>query len=113
MRWFVVSRRIHDGLRCAPMAVGTADVTRPSALLRVVLVVHGIITLAGASVLTIFPTAIPLTVGISLQPDDYLIVYLVAAAELAVAVLVAAWRADGSGQRRRRRPPAAENSTLS
>ena len=153
------------------MAVGTADVTRPSALLRVVLVVHGIITLAGASVLTIFPTAIPLTVGISLQPDDYLIVYLVAAAELAAAVLsfgatrltdraamglvvltlavlhgasgllnvlymaqtgystvlvgntcarvvavvvlVAAWRADGSGHRRRRRPPAAENSTLS
>ncbi len=66
---------------------GITDMTRPSTLLRVVLVVHGIITLAGALVMTIFPTAIPLAVGISLQPNDYLIVYLVAAAELAAAVL--------------------------
>lgn len=87
MHWFVVSRLIHDDLRSAPMAVGTTDVTRPSALLRVVLVVHGIITLAGALVMIIVPTAIPLAVGISLQPNDYLIVYLVAAAELAAAVL--------------------------
>jgi hypothetical protein len=61
--------------------------TRPAPLLRVVLLVHGAITLAGAAVLTVFPTAIPAAVGIDLQPKDYLVVYLVGAAELAVAVL--------------------------
>jgi hypothetical protein len=55
--------------------------------LRVVFVVHGLITLAGAVVLTAFPTAIPSAVGITLERDDYLLVYLVAAAELAIAVL--------------------------
>ena len=49
--------------------------------------VHGLITLAGAVVLTMFPTAIPSVVGIKLERADYLLVYLVAAAELAVAVL--------------------------
>jgi len=55
--------------------------------LRVVLFVHGLITLAGAIVLTAFPTAIPSAVGITLARPDYLLVYLVAGAELAVAVL--------------------------
>lgn len=55
--------------------------------LRIVLVVHGLITLAGAVVLTAFPTAIPATVGIALEPADYLLVYLTAAAELSAAVL--------------------------
>src|SRR5918998_4636995 len=55
--------------------------------LRAVLVVHGLITLAGAVVLTVFPTAIPSTVGITLERPDYLLAYLVAAAEFAVAVL--------------------------
>ena len=55
--------------------------------LRVVLLVHGLITLAGFVVLTAVPTAIPSMVGITLQPSEYLLVYLVAAAELAVAVL--------------------------
>ena len=55
--------------------------------LRAVFVVHGLITLAGAVVLTVFPTAIPSAVGITLERTDYLLVYLVAAAELAVAVL--------------------------
>ena len=55
--------------------------------LRAVFVVHGLITLAGAVVLTVFPTAIPSAVGITLERQDYLLVYLVAAAELAVAVL--------------------------
>jgi hypothetical protein len=58
-----------------------------STFLRVVLVVHGAITLAGAAVLTVFPTVIPTAVGIDLEPKDYLIVYLVGAAELAVSVL--------------------------
>src|SRR5262245_5124480 len=56
-------------------------------LLRVVFGVHGAITLAGAVVLIAFPTAIPSAVGITVTPADYLLVYLVAAAELAVAVL--------------------------
>jgi hypothetical protein len=53
----------------------------------VVFFIHGLITLAGAVVLTAFPTAIPSAVGITLERPDYLLVYLVAAAELAVAVL--------------------------
>ena len=55
--------------------------------LRAVFVVHGLITLAGAAVLIAFPTAIPSTVGITIGRSDYLLVYLVAAAELTVAVL--------------------------
>ena len=55
--------------------------------LRAVFGVHGAITLAGAFVLTVFPTAIPSAVGITMTRPDYLLVYLVAAAELAVAVL--------------------------
>lgn len=65
----------------------TANPGRPGTFLRVVLLVHGAITLAGAAVLTVFPAAIPATVGIDLQPKDFLVVYLVGAAELAVAVL--------------------------
>jgi hypothetical protein len=38
-------------------------------------------------VLTVFPTAIPSAVGITVERPDYLLVYLVGAAELAVAVL--------------------------
>lgn len=55
--------------------------------LRAVFAVHGAITLAGAVVLVLFPTAIPSAVGIAITRPDYLLVYLVAAAELAVAVL--------------------------
>jgi hypothetical protein len=55
--------------------------------LRIVLLVHGLITLAGAIVLTVFPRAIPSAVGIAVERPDYLLVYLVGAAELAVAVL--------------------------
>jgi hypothetical protein len=55
--------------------------------LRVVFAVHGAITLAGAAVLIAFPSAIPSAAGITITRPDYLLVYLVAAAELAVAVL--------------------------
>jgi hypothetical protein len=66
----------------------TATTTmRVPTFLRAVFVVHGLITLAGAVVLTLFPTAIPSMVGITLEPPDYLLVYLVAAAELAAAAL--------------------------
>ena len=65
----------------------TETTMRAPSLLRAVFVVHGLITLAGAVVLTVFPTAIPSAVGITLERPDYLLVYLVGAAELAVAVL--------------------------
>jgi hypothetical protein len=55
--------------------------------LRAVFAIHGAITLAGAFVLVVFPTAIPSAVGITITRPDYLLVYLVAAAELAFAVL--------------------------
>ena len=65
----------------------TEMTTRAPALLRAVFVVHGVITLAGAVVLAVFPTAIPAAVGITVERQEYLLVYLVGAAELAVAVL--------------------------
>jgi hypothetical protein len=65
----------------------TETTMRAPTLLRAVFVVHGVITLAGAVVLTVFPTAIPSLVGITIGRPEYLLVYLVAAAELAVAVL--------------------------
>jgi hypothetical protein len=55
--------------------------------LRGVFMVHGVITLAAAFVLIVFPTAIPVAAGITVTRSDYLLVYLLAAAELAVAVL--------------------------
>lgn len=65
----------------------TETTMRVPALLRAVFVVHGLITLAGAVVLTVFPTAIPSAVGITVDRKEYLLIYLVGAAELAVAVL--------------------------
>ncbi len=65
----------------------TETTMRAPGLLRAVFVVHGLITLAGAVVLTVFPTAIPSLVGITIERQEYLLVYLVGTAELAVAVL--------------------------
>jgi len=65
----------------------TTTTMRAPTFLRAVFVVHGVITLAGAIVLTVFPTAIPSAVGIAIERPDFLLVYLVAAAELAAAVL--------------------------
>ena len=65
----------------------TETTTHAPRLLRAVFVAHGLITLAGAVVLAVFPTAIPSTVGITVERPQYLLVYLVGAAELAVAVL--------------------------
>jgi hypothetical protein len=55
--------------------------------LRAVFRLHGLITLAGAVMLMLFPRAIPSMVGITITRPDYLLVYLVAGAELAFAVL--------------------------
>ena len=58
--------------------------TRP---LRALLLAHGIVTIAAAVVLAVVPAAIPGTVGIALQPDAFLLAYLLAAAELAIGIL--------------------------
>ena len=54
----------------------TTTTMRAPTFLRAVFVVHGLITLAGAVVLTVFPTAIPSAVGITVERPDYLLVYL-------------------------------------
>ena len=58
--------------------------TRP---LRALLIGHGVVTLAAAVALAAVPAAIPATVGIALQPDAFLLSYLLAAAELAIGIL--------------------------
>ena len=58
--------------------------TRP---LRALLIAHGVVTLAAAVALAAVPAAIPATVGIALQPDAFLLSYLLAAAELAIGIL--------------------------
>ena len=60
---------------------------RPTGIVRALFVVHGIVTLAAAVVLTVFPAAIPATVGISLGVDASLLSYFLAAAELAIGML--------------------------
>lgn len=56
-------------------------------LLRVVLVIQGVVTLIGAVVLAAAPRALPAAVGITVERSEYLLPYLLAAAESAVAVL--------------------------
>ena len=65
----------------------TATTMRTPTFLRAVFVVHGLITLAGAVVLTVIPDSHPVGGGDHDRAADYLLVYLVAAAELAAAVL--------------------------
>lgn len=48
---------------------------------------HGAVTLAAAIVLAAFPTAIPATVGIVIDQEDFLLSYFLAAAELGIAVI--------------------------
>lgn len=60
---------------------------RVSGLLRIVLIAHGIITLAAAIVLVVAPAAIPATVGIELDADGFLLSFFLAAAELSIAML--------------------------
>jgi hypothetical protein len=55
--------------------------------LRVLLVVHGCITLAAGLVLTVAPSLIPSVVGIHLPPSAYVLAYLLAGAEFGFSVL--------------------------
>jgi hypothetical protein len=56
-------------------------------LQRGLFITHGVVTLAAAVVLVVVPAVIPSTVGISMDADGYLLSYLLAAAELFIAVL--------------------------
>ena len=55
--------------------------------LRALLIVHGFVTLAAAIVLAIAPGLIPSLVGVHLDRSANLVAYLLAGAELAIAVL--------------------------
>jgi hypothetical protein len=55
--------------------------------LRRLLVIHGFITLAAGVVLTAAPDLIPSAVGIRLEPSAYVVAYLLAGAEIGLAVL--------------------------
>jgi hypothetical protein len=56
-------------------------------LQRGLFITHGVVTLAAAVVLVVVPAAIPSTVGISMDAEEYLLCYFLAAAELCIAVL--------------------------
>ena len=51
------------------------------------LIIHAIITFTAGIVLIVMPNLIPGSVDISLEPDAYLICYLLAASELSLATL--------------------------
>lgn len=55
--------------------------------LRILFVVHGLITLAAAVVLTVAPGLIPSVVGIHFDSSSNLVAYLLAGAEFGFAVL--------------------------
>lgn len=58
-----------------------------SRLEKALFLIHGVATLAAGIVLALFPGAIPATVGIVMEPGDFLLSYFLAAAELGIAVL--------------------------
>jgi hypothetical protein len=60
---------------------------RVGGFLRVLFIVHGVVTLAAAVVLAVLPAAIPATVGIAIDAEAFLLSYFLAAAELAIALL--------------------------
>jgi hypothetical protein len=55
--------------------------------LRKLLIIHGVITLAAAIVLTVFPELIPRMAGVRLEANGYLLAYLLAGAEFGIAFL--------------------------
>lgn len=55
--------------------------------LRILFAVHALLTLAAGVVLIVAPELIPGAVGIKLEPNAYLLCYLLAAAELSIAYL--------------------------
>lgn len=55
--------------------------------LSILLTIHSVLTLAAAIVLIVYPAAIPGTVGITINRNQYLICYLLGACELGLAFL--------------------------
>ena len=55
--------------------------------LRKLLIIHGVITLAAAIVLAVSPGLIPGAAGVRLEPNAYLLAYLLAGAEFGIAFL--------------------------
>ncbi|GAA3681747.1 hypothetical protein GCM10022224_052520 [Nonomuraea antimicrobica] len=55
--------------------------------LRLLLTLHGLVTLAAGVVLVAAPGLVPSAVGVSVPEDAYLVCYLLGAAELAVSFL--------------------------
>lgn len=55
--------------------------------LRILLVVHAVVTFAAAVVLIVSPTFIPAKVDIRIYPEQYLLSYILGAAELGIAYL--------------------------
>lgn len=54
---------------------------------RILFIAHGVVTAAAGIVLAVAPGLIPSTVGITLSPEQYLLPYLLAGAEIALAFL--------------------------
>jgi hypothetical protein len=52
-----------------------------------VLIAHALITAAAGVVLVFWPAAIPATIDVQLRPDEYILCYLLAAAEFAIATI--------------------------
>ncbi|MFI9550122.1 hypothetical protein [Nonomuraea endophytica] len=55
--------------------------------MKLLLIAHGLVTLAAGVVLVVAPGLVPSAVGITLPADAYLVCYLLGAAELAVSFL--------------------------
>jgi hypothetical protein len=55
--------------------------------LRILLVAHGVVTMAAGIVLAVAPGLIPGMVGVHLEPNAYVLAYLLAGAEFGLAVL--------------------------
>ncbi len=55
--------------------------------MKILLLIHGFITLAASLVLIFSPATIPSIINIKMQPDQYLIAYLLGGAELGIAFL--------------------------
>jgi hypothetical protein len=55
--------------------------------LRILLVLHGVVTLAAGIVLVVAPEAIPSVIGINIASGSFVVCYLLAGAEFSIAFL--------------------------
>jgi hypothetical protein len=75
-------------------------------VLRILILINAVATLAAGVVLFLFPAAIPATVGIDLAPDQRFIAWLLGAAEIGIAALcissLSGWASEPSEDRSNR-----------